>query len=163
MGWAFGNYDNASDTDVRMNFSGISGKRVEIKKISANDDQWHHIVGTYDRDGNMTVYMDGEKYSSVSMAEHSGKTVDAGFDFVLGGDGRGCYGMSRCMVDELRVYNKVLADSAVKTIYEAEGAMLTPGWGFEFWSPVAVASIITIVLYVVGQTLGDASDPRTHM
>jgi oligopeptide transport system permease protein len=26
-----------------------------------------------------------------------------------------------------------------------------------------VASIITIVLYVVGQNLGDASDPRTHM
>ena len=41
--------------------------------------------------------------------------------------------------------------------------MLTPGWQFEFWSPVAVASFITIVLYVVGQNLGDASDPRTHM
>lgn len=50
-----------------------------------------------------------------------------------------------------------------KLIYAAENAMLTPGWQFEFWSPVAVASIITIVLYVVGQNLGDASDPRTHM
>lgn len=50
-----------------------------------------------------------------------------------------------------------------RLIFEAEGAMLTPGWGFEFWSPVAVASIITVVLYVVGQSLGDASDPRTHM
>ncbi len=50
-----------------------------------------------------------------------------------------------------------------RLIYEAESAMLTPGWGYEFWSPVAVASIITIVLYVVGQNLGDASDPRTHM
>ena len=27
-----------------------------------------------------------------------------------------------------------------RLIYEAEGAMLTPGWGFEFWSPVVVAS-----------------------
>ncbi len=50
-----------------------------------------------------------------------------------------------------------------RLIYAAEGAMVTPGWGFEFWSPVAVASIITVVLYVVGQNLGDASDPRTHM
>ncbi len=50
-----------------------------------------------------------------------------------------------------------------KLIYQAENAMLTPGWQFEFWSPVAIASIITIVLYVVGQNLGDASDPRTHM
>lgn len=50
-----------------------------------------------------------------------------------------------------------------KLIYEAEGSMLTPGFEFEFWCPVAVASIITVVLYVVGQNLGDASDPRTHM
>ncbi len=50
-----------------------------------------------------------------------------------------------------------------RLIYQAENAMLTPGWQFEFWSPVAVASFITIVLYVVGQNLGDASDPRTHM
>ncbi|MBR4068546.1 MAG: ABC transporter permease [Clostridia bacterium] len=50
-----------------------------------------------------------------------------------------------------------------KLIFEAENAMLTPGWQFEFWTPVAVASIITVVLYVVGQNLGDASDPRTHM
>ncbi len=50
-----------------------------------------------------------------------------------------------------------------RLIFEAESAMVTPGWGFEFWSPVVVASIITVVLYVVGQNLGDASDPRTHM
>ena len=50
-----------------------------------------------------------------------------------------------------------------KLIQSAQNAMVTPGWEFEFWSPVALASIITIVLYVVGQNLGDASDPRTHM
>ena len=50
-----------------------------------------------------------------------------------------------------------------KLIEAAQSAMVTPGWGFEFWSPVAVASIIAVVLYVVGQNLGDASDPRTHM
>lgn len=50
-----------------------------------------------------------------------------------------------------------------RLIYEAQSAMTTPGWGFEFWSPVAISAFITIVLYVVGQNLGDASDPRTHM
>lgn len=50
-----------------------------------------------------------------------------------------------------------------KLIYAAEAAMVTPGWEVEFWSPVAISSIITVVLYVVGQNLGDASDPRTHM
>ncbi|MCD7823584.1 MAG: ABC transporter permease [Oscillospiraceae bacterium] len=50
-----------------------------------------------------------------------------------------------------------------RMIYDAESAMVTPGWQFEFWCPVAVVSFITIVLYVVGQNLGDATDPRTHM
>lgn len=50
-----------------------------------------------------------------------------------------------------------------KMIKSAEASMVTPGWEFEFWSPVAVAAIISLVLYICGQNLGDASDPRTHM
>jgi len=50
-----------------------------------------------------------------------------------------------------------------KLIDEAQESMLVPGWNIEFWVPVAIASIITVVLYVVGQNLGDASDPKTHM
>ena len=50
-----------------------------------------------------------------------------------------------------------------RLIEEAQASMLTAGRQWEFWAPVVIASIITIVLYVVGQNLGDASDPRTHM
>jgi len=32
-----------------------------------------------------------------------------------------------------------------------------------FWIPVAVSAVITISLYVAGQSLADAADPRTHM
>lgn len=50
-----------------------------------------------------------------------------------------------------------------KIIERASSSMFTPGRELQFWAPVAIASIITVVLYVVGQNLGDASDPRTHM
>ena len=50
-----------------------------------------------------------------------------------------------------------------KLIEVSQNAMVTPGWELEFWAPVTIASIIAVVLYVVGQNLGDASDPRTHM
>ena len=57
-----------------------------------------------------------------------------------------------------------LSDMSLGKLIEAsQAAMQTPGWQIEFWSPVAVSAIITVVLYVVGQNLGDASDPRTHM
>lgn len=32
-----------------------------------------------------------------------------------------------------------------------------------FWIPVAVSAIITVSLYVAGQSLADAADPKTHM
>lgn len=50
-----------------------------------------------------------------------------------------------------------------KMIEMTQPYMFVTEWGFEFWGPVAIASIIAVVLYVVGQNLGDASDPRTHM
>lgn len=49
-----------------------------------------------------------------------------------------------------------------KIIESNQGAMVTPGWEKEFWGPVVITGIITVVLYVVGQSLGDASDPKTH-
>lgn len=39
----------------------------------------------------------------------------------------------------------------------------TPGREHLFWIPVMVASAITVILYIVGQNLADACDPRTHM
>ena len=48
-----------------------------------------------------------------------------------------------------------------RMIQQAQTSFLTFPW--EFWPPVIVASAITIILYVLGQNLADASDPRTHM
>ena len=48
-----------------------------------------------------------------------------------------------------------------RMIQQAQTSFLIFPW--EFWPPVAVASAITIILYVLGQNLADASDPRTHM
>jgi oligopeptide transport system permease protein len=48
-----------------------------------------------------------------------------------------------------------------KLITEAESKWLVYPW--QFWPPVAISAIVSVVLYVVGQNVGDASDPRTHM
>ncbi len=48
-----------------------------------------------------------------------------------------------------------------RMIQEAQTAFTTYPWAF--WPPVIIAAAITIILYVLGQNLADASDPRTHM
>jgi len=50
-----------------------------------------------------------------------------------------------------------------KIIYNAQSAMTVPGWEWEFWCPVLLSAFISIILFLVGQGLGDAADPRTHM
>ncbi|MBQ9449215.1 MAG: ABC transporter permease [Acholeplasmatales bacterium] len=50
-----------------------------------------------------------------------------------------------------------------KMIEVGQQYMSTAGKEFLFWIPVVVAGFTTVVLYVIGQNLGDASDPRTHM
>lgn len=43
------------------------------------------------------------------------------------------------------------------------GQMVMYTYPVQFIAPVLVASTITIILYIAGQNLADASDPRTHM
>lgn len=50
-----------------------------------------------------------------------------------------------------------------KIIFNAQSAMIVPGWEWEFWCPVLLSAFISIILFLVGQGLGDAADPRTHM
>lgn len=48
-----------------------------------------------------------------------------------------------------------------RMIQQGQNAFLTYPWAF--WPPVVIASILTIMLYFLGQNLADATDPRTHM
>ena len=48
-----------------------------------------------------------------------------------------------------------------KMIGQAQSGFTAYPWAF--WAPVSIAAAITIILYVLGQNLADASDPRTHM
>ena len=48
-----------------------------------------------------------------------------------------------------------------RMISSAQTSWTTYPW--RFWAPVSVSALITIILYVLGQNLADASDPRTHM
>ncbi|MCR5324022.1 MAG: ABC transporter permease [Lachnospiraceae bacterium] len=48
-----------------------------------------------------------------------------------------------------------------RMIQQGQTAFTTFPWAF--WPAVCVAAAITFILYVLGQNLADASDPRTHM
>lgn len=57
----------------------------------------------------------------------------------------------------------IKTDMTLGRMIEEANSYIGMSWQMEFWTPTAIAAIIAVVLYVVGQNLGDASDPRTHM
>lgn len=115
IGFALGNF-NASKVDNRMNFSAKQGERREINNIPANDDQWHHFAVTIDRSSEMTVYLDGKKFSQINITSHTG-TVDTGLDLVLGAGGNKRNALKNVYVDELYIYNQVISPEQIASLY----------------------------------------------
>jgi hypothetical protein len=49
-----------------------------------NDDVWHLIVATYDRDGLMSIYFDGDYENSISISAYSAIDMQPALNFDLG-------------------------------------------------------------------------------
>lgn len=54
------------------------------------------------------------------------------------------------------------ADASLGRMIQRYAARMT-STPYMFWIPVFISALISVSLYIVGQTLADASDPRTHM
>lgn len=79
----------------------------------ALDGKWHQIAATFDRDGRMTIYMDGCKASSRRISEQAGESIDVS-GLVLGADGLHRYGVRDLCIDELTVYRSLLGDEEIQ-------------------------------------------------
>ena len=118
-GWSIGR-DETADS-LSTNFYGIGGK--ESATHSANlstDNQWHHIVSTYDG-GNRKVYLDGTEVSSASA---SGSVASTTASLILGASDfnstAGTFavaGHSGIKLDEVRFYSTGLSLSQVSALY----------------------------------------------
>lgn len=88
------------------------------------DEQWHNFVCVYDRQGNMTGYIDGQETGAISISGNK-NSIDAGLNLVLGAGGNFCNAANNCYVDSLRIYDKALDAEAVAVLYaeHAETAM----------------------------------------
>ncbi len=85
--------------------------------------EWSHIAVVFDRDGNMTRYLNGVQTGTQdNISANNGSSVDHPHNFCLGGrDGAG--GCTERLydgsIDEVRVYERVLTLAEIKQIYDA--------------------------------------------
>lgn len=82
-------YKGASAGVWKLNV-GDGSNRIDIDGGSINDDQWHFIMATLDRDGDAIIYQDGIEVGRTNMAAIG--NIGSGFPMRLAQDGTGSYG-----------------------------------------------------------------------
>ena len=100
----------ASGPEWKVNL-GDGSNRADINTGgSIADNLWHHIAVTFDRDGFMTMYEDGVKRDSISIA--SIQNMNNGAPLRFGADINGAYDFEG-KISEVRLWNTVLSSAEI--------------------------------------------------
>ncbi len=93
-----------------------------FSKTSLNYDTWHHIVGTWRRNGEIRIYIDGKLDK---LGKQTGRFINVRSkeSLKIGRQVRGRSRPYKGWIDELRIYKRTLYDEEVKVLYQQGKAM----------------------------------------
>ena len=119
-GWSI-TRGNLATNDLSVNIGGIGGTKTATHSTAlSTDNQWHHIVSTYDG-GTRKIYLDG---TEVSSATASGAVASTAASLLLGASDMnntaGTIAAARhsgVKLDEVRFYSSGLTSSQVSALY----------------------------------------------
>lgn len=114
-------YSSSADWLLRirndvLNFSQDGGANFLAGTTLVNDNQWHHVVATYDSTtDSRVIYLDGKVEASDTDSNNIPNTSNyilIGIDYTVS-SGRNMNGL----IDDVRIYNYALTPELVKTLY----------------------------------------------
>lgn len=73
----------------------------------AQDDRWHYVTVSYDRNGAYSVYVDGEMITTCQIANYADEALGVN-KLVFGADALGQYGLGNAYIDDIVVYRGAL-------------------------------------------------------
>jgi len=105
-------------TDGRLRLVAHDGTTTvnSYSTTRVNDSQWHFVVSTFDRDGNMSAYVDGVMEDTDDMST-VGNISSVG-DLVIGRFGSADNGYFNGTMDEMMVFNHSLSVQQVTALFE---------------------------------------------
>lgn len=108
-GWVFSFGGSGSPWKVNVG-DGLS--RVDVDGNNIDDNEWHTLSATFDRDGDLTIYEDGVQVGSSSLG--SIDNITSGYPISFGKDGDGEYAYEG-YISEVRVFNSLVSDADIDT------------------------------------------------
>ncbi|SVA48966.1 uncharacterized protein METZ01_LOCUS101820 [marine metagenome] len=120
MGYGLEIVDDGSEDDGKIR-AFIKNASARINALStgatAKDGDWHHVVATWDRDGNLTVYLDGIAGTSVSINTQSGDDIQNALAFVIGAENNHTAQFFKGFINDVAFWTAVLNEAQVQTLY----------------------------------------------
>ncbi len=105
--------DGGSTWQWNWNVSGGSRVDYDPSGPTLNDNQWHHLCVTHDRDGFATFYVDGVYQGRRDISGSTG-SIDSGMPHVIAQDGTTTYGSTYAgLIDDARIYDYALSHAEV--------------------------------------------------
>jgi hypothetical protein len=104
-------------TEEKMDDFTLTGNKADIA-----DDQWHHIIATWDKNGgdnNTKIFVDG-KLADQKTSPESSLTTPQWYVQIGGGEGLRREWFFRGTIDDVRIYNRALSPEEVKALYDLE-------------------------------------------
>lgn len=107
-------------SNLDLNFKGASGGREDLNITTVNFvGSWHHVAVTYDRSGNMTIFIDGVQEGSQDISGSTGSILGA-LPFNIGEDGTGDYTYTGThydfegIIDEFRLWDDLRTQQEIR-------------------------------------------------
>ena len=120
MGYGLEIVDDGSEDDGKIR-AFIKNASARINALStgatAKDGDWHHVAATWDRDGNLTVYLDGIAGTSVSINTQSGDDIQNALAFVIGAENDHTAQFFKGFINEVAFWTAVLNETQVQTLF----------------------------------------------
>ncbi len=128
VGWGIFRNGNS----LRCNYTANEGTNTShYPGVNVEDDQWHHVLVTYDRNGDSVAYIDGAPRSSTSIA--TGNSIDTGLPTVIGQDGTQTYGEDMDFAcDDVCIWRRLLGPTEIRQLsLDMEDVPNGPGIGLD--------------------------------
>ena len=98
-----------SNSNLKVNV-GDGSNRIDVNAGEITDNEWHTVSATFDRDGLLKVYVDGEMKNSASMSSIG--DIDNGLPFTIGADGNFNW-KYKGYIAEVRLFDTLLDESDI--------------------------------------------------
>lgn len=109
-----------SGENIRINYRATDASRIDMRNGPVVEDgKWHHITVTFNRQENISIYLDGKFYVSGPSIKNSGN-LDSGYPLVVGTHGPldfNYYGFNTGSLDAyiagVRIWNTILSPQVI--------------------------------------------------